>query len=293
MTGGPKQRTDADCTVAAVGRRRAFTLIELLIVIAIIAILAALLLPALARAKMLAWRIQCINNQKQAIIAWTIYPTDNSDSLVLNGGDPSSTSSQPHLWVFGGNHGDPPTLTNTLYLVGSQYALFAPILPNPSVYKCPADRQTWTYVGMSKPQTELRSYSMNCYMGTPPAYAMTPISAVQYPPSYHYRLYMKHADLTADRPADRFVFIDVNPESICTPAFGVDMSGGSWIHMPSYLHGNRGVVVFADSHIEAHKWTDPRTLGGTAVVGGYIPHSTAAGNNPDLQWIMQRTTSTQ
>ena len=88
-----------------------FTLIELLVVIAIIAIIAALLLPALARAKSQAYRIQCVNNEKQITLTWAIYSTDNQDRLVLNGGDGAFSSSQPHLWVFGGNHGDPETLT--------------------------------------------------------------------------------------------------------------------------------------------------------------------------------------
>ncbi|HCE44366.1 MAG TPA: hypothetical protein DET40_12535 [Lentisphaeria bacterium] len=56
----------------------AFTLIELLIVIAIIAILAALLLPALQAAKEAAWAVVCKNNQKQSGIAIATYAVDNN-----------------------------------------------------------------------------------------------------------------------------------------------------------------------------------------------------------------------
>lgn len=289
MTGGPNSHFCADRRPAKVARRSGFTLIELLVVIAVIAILAALLLPALARAKALAWRVQCINNQKQLILAWIIYPNDNRDLLVLNGGDLASTSTQAHLWAYGGNHGDPETLTNTMYLIGQQFALFAPLIGNAAIYKCPADRQTWTIPGISKPQTELRSYSMNCYMGMPNGNIVSPLSS----PPAKYRVYVKHSDLTIDTPANRFVFLDVNPASICTPAFGVDMTATTWTHMPSDMHGNIGVVSFADSHVEVHKWVDPRTKVGVPPGGGYIQHGLSSANNPDLKWIVDRTTSLQ
>jgi prepilin-type N-terminal cleavage/methylation domain-containing protein len=289
MTGGTKLRTDAGSPVAGGYGYKAFTLIELLVVIAIIAILAALLLPALAGAKRMAWRVKCINNERQLVIAWSLYPGDNHDNLVLNGGDPGYSTTPPHLWVFGGNHGEPQTLTNIYYLVGGQYALFTPLIADYSIYKCPADQKTWTITGKS--ETEMRSYSMNCYMGTPAANLMAPIDKALYPPTFKYRLYMKYADVAADLPADRFVFIDVNPASICTPAFGVDMNTNSFIHVPSELHGALGVVAFADGHTEAHKWLDPRTLMGVPSGDTYIPHGISSIGNQDLRWLALHTTS--
>jgi prepilin-type N-terminal cleavage/methylation domain-containing protein len=269
---------------------RAFTLVELLVVITIIAVLSALLLPALAGAKVQAARIQCVGNEKQMILAWTIYTGDNNERLVLNGGDPSTTSTSAHLWVHGGNHGAPDTLTNAQYLVGDKFALFAPIIRNERIYKCPADRSLWpVWNARVTLVTEIRSYAMNGFIGAASGGRMSPFT--NYGNYDSYKIHLKSSQLAADGPVNRFVFMDVNPASICTPAFGVDMSLASWIHYPSDLHRQRGVLAFGDGHVEAHRWVDPRTMLHLAGGSAYIPHGAYSINNPDLNWIAERTTS--
>src|SRR3954466_1734549 len=71
----------------------AFTLVELLVVIGVVAILASLVLPALAKAKTRGLSIACLSNIRQLGLAWIMYSGDFEDRLPYNlGGNPERTS---------------------------------------------------------------------------------------------------------------------------------------------------------------------------------------------------------
>src|SRR4029079_10119907 len=67
--------------------KKAFTLIELLIVIVVIAVLASLLLPALNKARHKAQRVECLSRQKQCACVFHLYAGENDDWLPREGYD--------------------------------------------------------------------------------------------------------------------------------------------------------------------------------------------------------------
>jgi type II secretory pathway pseudopilin PulG len=112
----------------------------LLVVIAIIAILAALLLPALAGAKLQAKRIQCENNNKQLGAATHLYCTDNRDWMApCNWAGPTVPG-----WLYRPEaDGTPPNLWSKTYLDNQIAAytggLYFPYIKEASTYRCPLD----------------------------------------------------------------------------------------------------------------------------------------------------------
>ena len=124
-------------------KQKAFTLIELMVVIAIIAILAGKLLPALSKTKAKAQGISRMSNLKQLQLAWLMYPDDHQGYLPPNP-EGRAQNVVGTDWVSGllDFSASNPYNTKTLFLIDPKYAKLAPNHNTASVYKCPADKST-------------------------------------------------------------------------------------------------------------------------------------------------------
>jgi prepilin-type N-terminal cleavage/methylation domain-containing protein/prepilin-type processing-associated H-X9-DG protein len=263
-----------------------FTLIELLVVIAINAILAALLLPALARSKAKGRMVQCINNERQLSLAWMIYADDANDRLVANGhGIPPDPGANPvrRLWVQGVVDYVISDSTNQSLLMNPKYALFADYIKTPGSYHCPEDHSTVPVGRGTYPVT--RSYSLNCYTGW---------SFPEAPPpgKTEGRFFAKLTQIDSPRPALLMTFLDVYPKSICWPFFGVGLypPGAEVVfHYPAVYHNNAAIVSFADGHVERHVWQDPRIRAPHSF--RFHSHHDASPTNNDVVWLEQHATN--
>jgi prepilin-type N-terminal cleavage/methylation domain-containing protein/prepilin-type processing-associated H-X9-DG protein len=277
--------------------RTGFSLVELLLVAAIVSLLAALLLAALGKGRARVVQLQCLNNQRQLTLVWLLYAEDHAQQMVPNGYDdhPQTDSGQPRLWVAGGSHLNPMALVDSRYLLDPRFAAFADYVQTLALYKCPADRRTRRIFRTDVPQT--RSYSLNGYLG--------PTSDFAQFNSEGYIQFRQLGDLALKSPAKTLAFSEVNPYSICFPAFLVEMpevgqphrpNADGFFHFPSALHQGAGVTSFADGHAEIRRWHDGRT---TAPVvqnipeergGPAISHAVNSPRNPDLNWLRKHST---
>lgn len=155
--------------------KKAFTLIELLVVIAIIAILAAMLLPALAAAKKKAQRISCVNNLKQAGLAFRIWEGDNQDKYPMQVGT-NYGGAMEYLLRSTNQAGNGTTVTPPEYVPGKVYQVMSNELSTPKVVYCPADNFHLTGRGYATNFTDVEFLGFTA-TGTPtPASDITKIS---------------------------------------------------------------------------------------------------------------------
>lgn len=223
-------------------RQRGFTLLELLAVIATIALLAALLLPVLSKAKSKAQRTSCLNNLRQLGCIWKMYELENNGYLCE-----SYPSNNPDAWVQG-NMALAQEATNlNLLMSGRLY----PLVQSSKIYKCPSDQGVSIKGQM---YNSVRSYAMNNFMGTRP-----PLPVDVY--SSYVPFFAKDSDIPS--PSTMFVFIDEDERSISTGSFTTDPDGDVWYDFPAisgHRHDYCYTLSFADGACASWRLTDPRSF---------------------------------
>jgi prepilin-type N-terminal cleavage/methylation domain-containing protein/prepilin-type processing-associated H-X9-DG protein len=248
--------------------RRAFTLLELLIVIAIIAILAALLLPVLSSAKARSQQIGCLNNLKQLALCSVMYAADNEGKLVQNvplvGFIPGGTNT----WVAG-------NMKNSLEATNANLIRQSKLFPYASqvgLFHCPSD------VVQSSPVSHVRSYSMNGWMGS--RYMETTLQ------ERGYRTFIKESEIAIAGASRLWGFLDENETTIDDGWFLVTMDDSRVFESrPAARHKRSYTISFADGHVEMFKITDLASLSGGGA--GY-----QAGGPKNVDWLRLKQITT-
>jgi prepilin-type N-terminal cleavage/methylation domain-containing protein/prepilin-type processing-associated H-X9-DG protein len=240
--------------------RKAFTLIELLVVIAIIAVLMAILMPALNRVKEQGKRIVCENSLKSLQLCWVMYCDDNDDKLVNGEGgfDYSSGSLTEIAWVgqaWKDQYGDPSapmTLTDRQLKQEIESGALWEYVKDYDVYKCPTGRRgDWvTYAVVDAPNGRPRDGTWS---------GGNRVTATGERNGRTVLWIKRRTEITSPGPAERMVFID---EGAMTPdSFAVHYNQrGPWWDDPPSRHGDGTTISWADGHVSHLKWKAAETI---------------------------------
>ena len=223
---------------------RGFTLIELLVVIAIIAILAAMLLPSLTRAKAKSQGIHCMNSLRQLGLGWQMYAHDNNDIAL----GPFPAPGHPS-WVDGGYD----TAPDGVSLDTLKKSVTWPYVNSIQAFRCAADHSQLRWQGQLQPR--VISYALNCFLGAPSGWVSTSGQG-------RYQSVMKISSFGARGPTEIYTLLDEHENSINDCHFDpfadlTRFSNNPWLDAPAGRHSNAAGFDFADGHAEIHKWRTP------------------------------------
>ncbi len=234
------------------GRSKGFTLIELLVVIAIIAILMAILMPALNRVKEQGRRAACLSNVKQLTLAWLMYAYENDDKIVNASTFYSRTGEPAWIGARSATSGTEQQRREDL-----KDGILYEYCKDVGIYRCPTGDRG-----------EVLTYAIVDAMNGATSIPGTKDVMIKWLNQIR-------------RPGERFVFVDegkISPDS-----WTVFYDRESWWDRPTVRHGDGTNFSFADGHSDYWKWKDPRTV---KLAEGTISDAAQEGN-ADLRAVQK------
>ncbi len=291
----------------------AFTLTEMLVVIAIIGILAALVLPALSKGKQKAQQTYCLGNGKQMMTAMTMYTSDFHDLFPPNPDDGNTIPG--HNWCSGSAGIGQSAEFNPDILRDQSRSLLASYLHGSvSVFHCPADLRLGPYQGsdpsmIGKTVPAARTFSMSQAVGTicagydqyengigggTPLHVGAPTLPVNGPWLNNQRThkrdqpwytYGKMSGIRAPGPSGLWVLVDEDVKNLNDAAFAFGMELAQWRDAPGTYHNGGCGFAFADGHSESHQWLSVQPKTGK---GGPIKNEA---DFRDWLWMRDRTSA--
>jgi len=232
-------------------------------VIALIAILAALLLPALSTAQSQGKRAACLNNLKQLAISSQLYCADNEGKLAENLPQGAGTNS----WVLGNMKSN--TDATNFWLI--RQGKFYPYASQVATFHCPAD------LSQTSGRPRIRSYSMNGWVGSRYMDSETHTNG--------FRTFLRESEIAMARPSQLWMMADEHEASIDDGFFLVTMDDTRpFASYPAVRHSRAYALNFADAHAEVYKLRDPEVLMTESGTSQINP------KNPDWQRLKAATT---
>jgi len=217
----------------SMSRRRAFTLVELLVVIAIIAILIAMLLPVLSKAKENARAVNCQSNQRQLAQGFLLFAHDNKGQLPGNFWDRANAVKAHTCWLLGDS-------TTAAYTDGPQKGTIFPyVARSMGVYRCPS------------------------LIEGQPGHALNSNGRFDYGAF----LVFGGAKVTRIRQTSRFTYPDRRQEMLATPiicdedpAYGINTANmeGGHCNTDKMAHRHHGGAFYASIDTSVHWFDEPR-----------------------------------
>jgi prepilin-type processing-associated H-X9-DG protein len=261
-------------------------LIELLVVISVIATLAGLLLPVLAKAKNTARSTICLNNTHQLGLAWLLYSDDHNGRLPYNlGGDVTVRGVAPSTdlnWVNNILNWELRS-DNTNFATITEASLGHYTSKSTAIYRCPSDHVLSAIQQSAHWTSRVRSYSMNAMIGD--AGDLSRYGYNKNNPDYIQ--FFKISSIP--RPTRIFVFLDEHPDSINDGYFINNAYNWEWVDLPASYHNGGANFSYADGHCEPHQWILASTKAPAKPDAARLPIKLPRAEWGDFTWVLERT----